>query len=117
MKYLLIILLIGCSAIPEDTQMLHKALSNFTYKADSHEGLWNRFDSIDKPFAGDCEDFAFTLQLQIGGKVMYTKRWYGPHAVLLKDGLVYDNEINWPVATGDYGSELLYEMVYSKKPY
>jgi len=47
----------------------HKlALSNFVYEADK-VNEYRIYDYIDKPFHGDCEDFAFTLQRQIGGDV------------------------------------------------
>ena len=51
-----------------DDRAYYEALSNFIYIddiADEHKA----FTRIDSEFQGDCEDFAFTLQLQIGGEV------------------------------------------------
>ena len=50
------------------------------------------YDRIDRPFYGDCEDAAFTLQKQIGGDVWYVLLNNGTaHAALVKNGIVYDN--------------------------
>lgn len=44
------------------------ALWNFSYEKDANDE-YRIYDYIDRPFFGDCEDFAFTLQKVIGGDV------------------------------------------------
>lgn len=67
-------------------------LSNFVYRRDKINE-YRAWTSIDKTFFGDCEDYAFTLQNQIGGQVhvVFPEGVSGGHAVLIKDGWVYDN--------------------------
>ena len=63
------------------------------------------------PFAGDCEDFAFTLQGIIGGDVWYvTREGRQAHAVLVKDGLVYDSLSKHKVKKEFYQGEFIYIM-------
>lgn len=86
------------------------ALSNFTYVddiADEHKA----FTRIDMPFSGDCEDFAFTLQLQIDGDVWAVSRDGDvDHAVLVTDGYVYDSLKTRPVKVENYKNRLIYVM-------
>lgn len=88
----------------------YKALSNFTYVddvADEHKA----FTRIDKPFKGDCEDFAFTLQLQIDGEVWAVSRDGNvDHAVLVTNGYVYDSLKTRPVKVENYKNRLIYVM-------
>lgn len=83
-----------------DSEQYRLALDNFTYVADEVDEL-KRYDRIDRPFSGDCEDFAFTLQHQIGGKVwravIFQDDRFLAHAVLVKNNTVYDNRYTEPV--------------------
>lgn len=86
------------------------ALWNFTYEADK-ENEYRIYNSISMPFAGDCEDFAFTLQGIIGGDVWYvTRKGRQAHAVLVKDGLVYDSLSKHKVKKEFYQGEFIYIM-------
>ncbi|QDP55688.1 MAG: hypothetical protein Tp138OMZ00d2C19078241_20 [Prokaryotic dsDNA virus sp.] len=102
MKYALIaiaILITGC-ATPQ--QSAHReALWNFKYVPDVENEL-RVYDRIDQPFEGDCEDFAFTLQRQIGGDVWYIVRAEGAHAALDVDGIIYDNMSKHPIPRVSY---------------
>jgi hypothetical protein len=84
------VLISGCAIHSPDEILYYKARSNFRYEADI-ANEYRVYASIDSPFYGDCEDFAFTLQRQIGGDVYFVmlhKKY--PHAVLVKDGVAYD---------------------------
>ena len=67
---------------------------NYTYELDE-EGTdtWSLYDGT-KPFKGDCEDFAFTLQHQVGAGSVYSVFRYSTgeidHAVFVHLGLVWD---------------------------
>ena len=95
MKNLFIIsllLLTGCATLTPEQSAQWTASSNFTYKGElPGKDEWITYDSINQPFTGDCEDYALTLQKQIGGNVWYVvlpdKR---AHAVLAKNGIAYD---------------------------
>ncbi len=92
MKHLFIIgliLLSGCTTMTPDQKAMWQASANFTYVADIADE-WRVYDRIDKPFEGDCEDYAFTLKKQIGGDVWYVLRKEGAHAVLVKNNITYD---------------------------
>jgi len=97
----------------EAEKAYYEALSNFTYVddvADEHKA----FTSIDKPFKGDCEDFAFTLQLQIGGEVWaFTHNDKENHAALILNGIVYDSLRTHPVTIENYPKFKLYEMKFN----
>lgn len=77
----------------KDYAIYNQAKYNFVYEADKENEL-RLYGRVDKRFYGDCEDFAFTLQKQIGGDVWYVilndKSYTQAHAVLVKDGVVYD---------------------------
>lgn len=94
-------LIVGCSNIPHSKEQW-VAYNNFTYQSDINDE-WYTYPRIDKPFVGDCEDFALTLQKQIGGEV-----WYvilpdsTPHAVLLSNRYVYDNLHKIPILKTQY---------------
>jgi len=81
----------GCSSIPNED--IHRiARWNFRYKRESQgQNEWLAYESVFHPFQGDCEDFSFTLQKQIGGQVRFIRLPSGGHAILVKDGIVYDN--------------------------
>lgn len=91
----------------------YEALSNFTYVedvADEHKA----FTRIDKSFSGDCEDFAFTLQLQIGGEVWaFTHNDNVNHAALVLNGMVYDSLRKHPILINDYPKHKLYKMKFA----
>ena len=115
MKLILIIIAIsvtGCSSIPH-WQKYGEAKRNFRYRKDVADE-WISYDRIDQEFTGDCEDFAFTLQRQIGGKVMrvlYADSW---HAVLITDGYVFDNAMKTPIAVSSYQGVIFNEMIYDR---
>jgi len=93
----------------------YEALSNFTY-VDDVEDEHKAFTRIDKPFYGDCEDFAFTLQLQIGGEVWaFTHNDNVNHAALVLNGVVYDSLRQHPVSINDYPKHKLYKMTFNSK--
>lgn len=96
-----------------DDRAYYEALSNFIYIddiADEHKV----FTRIDNPFSGDCEDFAFTLQLQIGGEVWaFTHNDNVNHAALILNGIVYDSLRTHPVTIENYPKFKLYEMKFN----
>lgn len=113
MKLILVIIaasIAGCSSVPH-WQKYGEAKRNFRYRKDIADE-WVRYDRIDVPFIGDCEDFSLSLQHQIGGKVMHVIYRGSAHAVLIQDGYVYDNIMKTPVAVEDYRGEIIYEMIY-----
>lgn len=81
----------GCNTT--DHKVYQTALTNFVYESDVEDER-RIYNTVDREFYGDCEDFAFTLQKQIGGEVWYVKlddeSGYRYHAVLVKDGITYD---------------------------
>ena len=107
MKHLIIIsllLLTGCASMTTEQSAQWKATANFTYESEADgKDEWLAFDSIDQPFTGDCEDYAFTLQNEIGGDVWYVvlpgKR---AHAVLAKNGISYDFRFKMPIPVDSY---------------
>ena len=96
-----------------DDKAYYMALSNFTYVddiADEHKA----FTRIDKPFEGDCEDFAFTLQVQIGGEVWaFTHNDKENHAALVLNGVVYDSLRKHPISIEKYPKHPLYKMTFN----
>lgn len=101
----------GCVSLPPDTEALFEAKRNFEYVPDKADE-WRAFTRTDLPFAGDCEDFAFSLQRVIGGRVHYVMTKYGGHAILIKDGLAYDNIYKWPVPVDSYPGEIGHELYF-----
>lgn len=112
----LLAILSGCASF--EAQQHYIALSNFTYTPDpvvseelSHRVNWSRHNPL-KPFSGDCEDYAFSLQSLIGGKVYQVQLDSGQsHAVLVKDGIVYDSLDLRPINKADYPGLFLTLMV------
>ncbi|HAD90959.1 MAG TPA: hypothetical protein DCG36_12425 [Alteromonas macleodii] len=96
-----------------DEKAYYMALSHFIYIddiADEHKA----FTRIDKPFQGDCEDFAFTLQLQIGGEVWaFTHDDSVNHAALVLNGVVYDSLRKHPLSIDKYPKHKLYKMSFN----
>lgn len=89
------------------------ALNHFEYRSDTVD-TWLMYERIDSAFSGDCEDFAFTLQNQIGGDVWYAIiPEHGAHAMLVLDGVVYDNMHSSPRVIADVersGERLFFVM-------
>tara|TARA_Y100000310_G_scaffold30979_1_gene29391 strand:- start:3025 stop:3378 length:354 start_codon:yes stop_codon:yes gene_type:complete len=115
MKYLIILLAamsVGCSTMEQKAHS--EALNNFTYVSDNKLDRWDRYDTAN-PFSGDCEDFSFSLQSVIGGKVYRVRLYDGQyHAVLLKNGVVYDNLYKHPKSKLDYPATFESVMNYPK---
>ena len=108
---LMVVMSVGCSTMEQKAHF--SAMSNFTYVADVGDS-WDRYDPS-KPFSGDCEDFAFSLQTVIDGDVYRVKLNTGTyHAVILKDGIVYDNLYNHPKPVSLYPAEFINVMEYPK---
>jgi hypothetical protein len=86
------------------------AYSNFIYESDIADER-RIYQRIDKPFRGDCEDFAFTLKIQIGGDVWYVLLPDGQaHAVLVIGDKCYCNRYRRPMPQSRYQGEFLFIM-------
>jgi len=113
MKNLFIIslaLLSGCTTMTPDQKAMWQASANFTYVADIADE-WRIYDRIDQPFEGDCEDYALTLQKQIGGDVWYVvHNTLGAHAVLVKNQITYDFLARRSMDIEVYPGEFIYVM-------
>ena len=110
---LISLLLTGCATMTPDEAAMWQASGNFNYKADINDE-WRIYDRIDQPFEGDCEDYALTLQKQIGGDVWFVShRTLGPHAVLVKNHIAYDYLIGRPVSFYDYPGK--FEVIINKE--
>lgn len=85
-----------------ETYIVHrKVFKNYTYELDA-EGTdtWQVYDGS-RPFVGDCEDFAFTMQYIIGkgsvypaylptGEEVEGETVYPNHAVFVYAGMVWE---------------------------
>ena len=94
------VLLAGCAVAPHQSDLtaLH---GRFFYVPDTGDA-WCKAPKVGR-FAGDCEDFAFSMQAQLGGVVWHVVLHDGRHhAVLLLDGWVYDNLHGRPVRRAVY---------------
>ena len=99
----------SCVSNP-DAEAHRLMLWNFRYEADK-DNEYRIYDRIDRPFYGDCEDAAFTLQKQIGGDVWYVLLNNGTaHAALVKNGIVYDNRKARPTLKSDYDGNFRFIM-------
>jgi predicted transglutaminase-like cysteine proteinase len=70
------------------------ALANFIYQSEpAGQDIWQEFETVERPFSGDCEDLAFSLKKAIGeGEVMHVVLPDGrDHAVLIVQGVILDN--------------------------
>lgn len=109
--------LTGCVSLSLDEEAHRLAQWNFTYdESISSEHII--YDSIDKPFSGDCDVYAFTLQRVIGGEVwfiMLDDYEYPYHAALVKDGMVYDNINKRPVDKSDYRGQFVMKIDLKRK--
>ncbi len=110
--------MIFATDLPAYQDVFELAYSNFEYVSDINQyrvpDKWVMHTQIDKLFRGDCEDFSFTLQYQIGGDV-----WYivlpdkQAHAALVKDGYVYGNLHPFPVELEKYNGEFIGTLNYT----
>ena len=109
------LLLSGCQA-SKDYSIYNQAKHNFIYESDKDDEL-RLYNRIDRKFKGDCEDFAFTLQKQIGGEVwkviLTDESMYPWHAVLVKDGFVYDY-LYEKSRVDDYPAKFIRSIISSK---
>lgn len=97
--------LTGCAAAPHQ-QELDALHARFTYRADIADE--HCIAPPGRRFVGDCEDFAYTLQGEIGGEVWHVVLPDGRHhAVVKRDGWVYDNLHKRPVKSGIYPARWL----------
>jgi len=104
-----LILCASCSSNP-DAEAHRLALWNFNYEKDI-DNEYRIYNYIDRPFFGDCEDFAFTLQKVIGGEVWYIDRGQAvAHAALVKGGWVYDSIYKRRVSKNRYNGDFKYIM-------
>lgn len=101
----------------EEEKVFYTALENFTYiREPKGVDLHYRYTSHETKFAGDCEDFAFTLQGVIGGEVWVVKHnGVTNHAVLLVDGAVYDNFYQMPISKNDYPTKFIKPLEFRGK--
>ena len=100
---------VSCVSNP-DVEAHRLALWNFNYEKDINNE-YRIYDYIDRPFSGDCEDFAFTLQKVIGGDVWYVDKGERlAHAALVKNGIVYDSLSRYPILKSWYNGEFKYIM-------
>lgn len=93
---------------PTDDWAAQRALDErFVYVEEAPDKDDWKFLEPEGKVYGDCEDYAITLQREIGGKIwlLYPMNGGVGHAVVVKGGLVYDNLIfphapNYPAGTG-----------------
>lgn len=115
---LIIILLFAWFKLSPKTheeEVFYTALENFTYQLEpTGEDTYLQYTHYDNPFIGDCEDFAFTLQRELGGQVWAVEH-DGPikHAVLIKDGIVYDNFHQQPIRVSEYPTEFIKALEFN----
>lgn len=110
----IIVLVLGVTAslmyfsTSSDDEAYYRALSNYEHVDDIGD-THTAFTSIDNPIRGDCEDFAFSLKRQIGGDVWAVSRNGNvDHAVLIKNGVVYDSLLSRPSQLDDYHNRPIY---------
>lgn len=89
---------------PEQVEAFYIALDNFVYIREPRGlDMHIRYATHERRFAGDCEDFAFTLQSAIGGEVWIVEHeGVVKHAVLLSEGVVYDSLYKHPIKVERY---------------
>lgn len=114
---LLLFLFIKYGSKTIEEEAFYAALGNFTYKLEPYgEDKHLRYTHHDKPFTGDCEDFAFTLQSALGGEVWVVEHKGDiKHAVLLANGVVYDNFYQMPIPRNEYPTEFLAPLTFRGK--
>lgn len=101
----------------EEEKVFYTALENFTYIREPKDvDLHYRYTSHETKFAGDCEDFAFTLQSALGGEVWIVEHnSVTNHAVLLVDDVVYDNFHQIPISKGEYPTKFIKPLIFRGK--
>jgi len=112
MRLILIFSLALCASCVSnpDAEAHRLALWNFHYEKDI-ASEYRVYNYIDRPFFGDCEDFAFTLQKVIGGDVWYIDRGQAiAHAALVKNNWVYDSIRKRPISKFNYDGEFKHIM-------
>ena len=115
--FLILVLLItatsaGCASTNGDNFIYKKARRNFIYKRETTSPEQHLiYTSVHSRFTGDCEDFAFTLQRQIGGIVWHVvlNKTKQHHAVLVKDGVAYGNKYS-PMSLDLYPARFVFVM-------
>ena len=107
MKKILLTSILLCACVPNEAEYF-EAKRNFTYKPEKVDA-WNAYD-YSKPFTGDCEDYAFTLQKEIGGEVWLVRLKNDYHAVLVKDGISYDFINRVPVMKKHYNGKFIKQI-------
>ncbi|GAA5219309.1 hypothetical protein ACFSJ3_18970 [Corallincola platygyrae] len=102
------------SELKEDLTLFQEARDNFYYVADKANEV-RIYTDIESRFAGDCEDFAYSLAMKIGGEVWFTYNAKKvPHAVVVTEyGMVFDNELEWPMRKDVYPNKLLFKIGFS----
>ena len=99
----------SCVSNP-DAEAHRLALWNFHYEKDINNE-WRVYNRIDRPFMGDCEDYSASLQGAIGGDVWYVIIPNGiAHAVLVKNGIVYDSLSRYPMPKSQYNGDFKHIM-------
>ena len=91
--------------LKHDTRVFRAAMRNFTYKRDEiGRDIWERIKGLGTRWIFDCEGFAFSLQWLLGGTVWHAvlHRNGAHHAVLMKDGYVFDYEYAHPIPAHTY---------------
>ena len=112
MRLIILITLSLCASCVSnpDAEAHRLALWNFHYEKDI-DNEWRVYDRIDIPFMGDCEDYSGTLQRVIGGDIWYVIIPNGiAHAVLVKNGTVYDNMHKQPISRNKYNGDFKHIM-------
>jgi hypothetical protein len=86
------------------------ALRNFIYESDAKDER-RIYSRIDIAFRGDCEDFAFSLKIQIGGEVWHVRLPNEQaHAVLVVGDYCYCNMHKRPIRRKKYAGRFLFIM-------
>lgn len=99
----------SCVSNP-DAEAHRLALWNFRYEKDI-ANEYRVYDYIDRPFSGDCEDFAFSLQKVIGGDVWYIDTGNPiAHAALVKNDIVYDSLSKYPMPKSQHNGDFKHIM-------
>lgn len=93
------LLLASCALTPEHKAQL--ALNKRFVYQDEPTDDWKYLPDVG-PAPGDCEDYAITLQLTIGGELWIIND--GAHMVLVKNRLVYENR-RWPYSSNNITGE------------
>ncbi|TAA48614.1 hypothetical protein [Corallincola spongiicola] len=104
----------GLEELKQSISIFHEARDNFEYVTDQDNEV-RIYTDIESGFSGDCEDFAYSLAMKIGGTVWFTfNEKKQAHAVVLSEsGFVFDNEKEWPMRQDVYPNKLLFKLRFS----